>query len=501
MTDHPDAGSSEHVYVTFRSEGQQYALPASEIAEVIRMTSLAAVPQAPPSLLGLANLRGTVLPVASLRGLLGRSEIAFTALSRLVVMKGFAPIALAVDEVTALVDVPKKKIKIEAVELSSEAGERLRGIFDIGKNTTKILDVEALLNGAFEQSKVKLNAPSVVRAVAETAAVPEERRRLLTFIVYDQEYALDLDAVDEIVLLPGSLTRMPRSEEAIKGVMPYRDTLLPLLSLRKLLNLPVGSSERQKVLVVSVGGSPIGLIADNTRSIVAAQRDRIEAAPNVLSARAGGEAQIKEIYRAGNGRLVAILTPAILFREEVMQKLVRSDNSASKNAANEKNQEARRRFLAFKLNASEFALPIEAIEEVAQVPDSITKLPKTPKFLEGVVNLRGEVLPVVDQRRRFDMPEMKDGKAARRLVVVRSEQLRAGIIVDSVTEVLSCVSDAIKDAPNLTGEALGLVRSVINLDHADRMLLLLDPAELLSRAERSMLDSFHKTIKEFRPPQ
>ena len=66
----------------------------------------------------------------------------------------------------------------------------------------------------------------------------------------------------------------------------------------------------------------------------------------------------------------------------------------------------------FRLGDDEFGLPIEAVDEVARVPDQITRLPKTPKFLEGVVNLRGEVLPVVDQRRRFDMPAL--GGAGRR---------------------------------------------------------------------------------------
>ena len=92
-------------------------------------------------------------------------------------------------------------------------------------------------------------------------------------------------------------------------------------------------------------------------------------------------------------------------------------------------------FLAFRLNGNEFGLPIDAVDEVARAPEQITRLPKTPKFLEGMINLRGEVLPVVDQRRRFDMPALENG-AGRRLVVVRTEQHRAGLIVDSVTEVL-----------------------------------------------------------------
>ena len=89
-----------------------------------------------------------------------------------------------------------------------------------------------------------------------------------------------------------------------------------------------------------------------------------------------------------------------------MQKLVQGDTTMKAKTRRRSGGESdanELRFLVFRLDDNEFALPIDAVEEVARVPDQITRLPKTPKFLEGVVNLRGEVLPVVDQRRRFDM--------------------------------------------------------------------------------------------------
>ena len=83
------------------------------------------------------------------------------------------------------------------------------------------------------------------------------------------------------------------------------------------------------------------------------------------------------------------------------------------------------------------------VEEVARAPAQVTRLPKTPAFLEGVINLRGEVLPVVDQRRRFDMPPAAD-RDARRLIVVRTDRHRAGLIVDAVSEVLRSSAEAIE---------------------------------------------------------
>jgi purine-binding chemotaxis protein CheW len=147
-------------------------------------------------------------------------------------------------------------------------------------------------------------------------------------------------------------------------------------------------------------------------------------------------------------------------------------------------------YLVFRLADDEFGLPIDAVVEVADVPTQLTRLPKAPDFIEGVINLRGDVLPVVDQRRRFDMPPL-DERAKRRLIVVRTEQHRAGLVVDGISGVLRIPADTIEPAPDLTDDTARLVKGVANLEKSGRMVLLLDPAELLTRAERGLLDAFH----------
>lgn len=485
-------------FLTFKSEGRFYALPAASVAEVVRVPPLARVPQAPRSLMGLINLRGSVVPVASVRALLGRDGATTTPVSRLIILDGASPVALAVDEVTNLVRIAPDKVKTAEAGVASESGEYLRGVFEHSSRVTKILDIQELLHRAFAQIAPKRQAitTAVDANPQRHVAVESARTRLVTFEVAGQEYAFPLDVVREIVTTPDDLTFVPGSDDAVRGVMPYRGGLLPLLSLRRLLGLPSTVLSREKVLVAVLGDLEIGFVADRTRAVLSVEPDRIELVPPVLAARAGGEAQIKEIYRAENGRLVSILAPERLFREEVMQKLAHGkttmkakvDEDGRASGTNEL------RFVVFRLDGNEFALPIDAVDEVARVPDQITRLPKTPKFLEGVVNLRGEVLPVIDQRRRFEMQPTTAG-GHRRLVVVRTERHRAGLIVDSVTEVLRCAPDLIKPSPDLTGEALGLVNSVINLEASGRIVLLLDPSELLSRAERGLLDSFSKETR------
>jgi purine-binding chemotaxis protein CheW len=490
-------------FLTLGTNGQLYALAAVEVAEVIRLPPVARVPQAPKGLLGLANLRGTVLPVASLRGLLGlpeRAEVETGAASLAIVLDGAAPVALAVDSVGALVSVEPDQIEKRQAELAAKPGERLKGAFATTAASeekgavAKILDISALIAGAFVQQdrtgRRQVLTDSAGREKAEETA--DDRQRLVSFDIADQEYAFPLESVLEVVDAPEMLAALPATEELVLGVTPFRDTLLPLLSLRGLLGFPQGARNgREKVVVARVGGALVGLLADRMRTIFPADPGLIEKIPPVLAARAGGESRIAAIYRGDGGRrLVSLLSPEQLFREDVMQRLnagggaTPEDEKSGRRASGEERQ-----FVVFRLGDDEFGLPIEAVNEVARVPDQIARLPKAPKFLEGVVNLRGEVLPVVDQRRRFDMPPL-GGQSGRRLVVVRTERHRAGLIVDSVSEVLRCSASDIEPAPDLTNESVRLVQGVINLEKAGRIVLLLDPAELLTRAERGLLDAF-----------
>lgn len=485
-------GRGESRYLTFRVAEQLYALPADAVSEVIRVPSVARVPQGPRALLGLGALRGAVIPVASARGLLGEPD---QPPSRALVLTGAAPVALAVDVVESLVAVAADEIESAPAKIARRPGEQLRGAFQVhGRGeAAKILDVWPLLEAAFVQPP----RPARVAAAAEArtggeAAESEAAERIVTFQLAGQEFALPLDEVREIIPPPDGFAVVPRAEAMVLGMMAYRGALLPVMSLRGLLGLPAAASfdGREKVLVTAVGPALVGLLVDRMRAIVSAGRGEVDPTPPMLAARIGGESRVRGIYRGEGGRrLISILAADQLFREDVMQRLGDAGEDGAAALPTAATAQDERRFVVFQLGEEEFALPIEAVDEVARAPEKVTKVPKAPKFLEGVVNLRGEVLPVVDQRRRFDMPPCERPEG-RRLIVVRTERHRAGVIVDSVSEVLRTLSDDIGPAPHLAGEANRLVNGVISLEASGRIVMLLDPAELLTRAERGLLDAF-----------
>jgi len=487
-------------FLTFRVADRLYALPAAEVSAVIRIPSAARVPQSPKSLLGLANLRGVVAPLISLRRLLGQPDAeAAGAAPRAIVLDGAVPIALTVDAVEALVTRDGSQVETQQTALTEEPGEHLRGAFNSRAGIAKILDVQALLGAAFGQ-QIRPGRSPRAQADARTGASPAPaaeaagvQQRLVTFDVATQEYALPLEDIREIVPIPDAIAVAPRAEAVLLGVVDYRDSLLPLLSLRLLLGFPAADAitGAEKVIVIPIGGVLVGLVADKMRAILRADATEIDATPSMLAARTGGETRIRAIFRGEGGRrLISVLAPEQLFREDVMRRLGDTSGDAHpRPAAEARSAMEMLQFLVFRLGEDEFGLPIGAVDEVARVPEVITRVPRTPKFLEGVINLRGAVLPVIDQRKRFDMPKFTGGDG-QRLIVVRSERHRAGLIVDSVSEVLRSPADAIGPAPDLSQDTTRLMSGVISLDSTSRMILLLDPGELLSRTERGLLDAF-----------
>lgn len=489
-------------FLTFRLRDRLYALPADAVTEIIEPPTVTRVPQGPPALLGLANLRGAVLPLVSVRRLIDPADTTAQTSARAIVVDGAAPVALAVDSIDSLVAVAEDSIEIREAELGAEAGERLTGAIRSSEQTqaAKILDIKGLLDAAFAH-RARAARKTLARASAETAGAAAARdarnnEMLVTFEVAAQEFALELKSVQEILPAPALLAAVPRAEALVLGVTSLRERLLPLLSLRGLLGFPAAALDgREKVIVMTINGAQVGLVADRARAIVAAPPTDIDALPSVIAARTAGEARIKAIYRGENGRrLISILMPEQLFREDVMRRLgQRQEADDAQTPAQTASEELQ--FLVFRLGDDEFGLPIAAVDEVGEVPATIARVPKTPKFLEGVVNLRGEVLPVVDQRRRFDMPAL-GGATRRRVVVVRSERHRAGLIVDGVSDVLRVPAGSLEPAPQLTDQVGRLVRGVVNLPAAKRMVLVLDPSELLTPAERGRLDSFQRASRD-----
>jgi len=141
----------------------------------------------------------------------------------------------------------------------------------------------------------------------------------------------------------------------------------------------------------------------------------------------------------------------------------------------------------FDLANEHYGVDIATVEGIIKL-QSITAVPRAPAFVEGVTNLRGEVLPVIDLRKRFGLPaDEKRGKDTRIIVVVMGGK-KVGMVVDAVSEVLRVSDTAIEPpSPIVTTVDSVFIRGIAKI--GDRLVILLDLGQILTHEEKGTLQT------------
>ncbi len=133
--------------------------------------------------------------------------------------------------------------------------------------------------------------------------------------------------------------------------------------------------------------------------------------------------------------------------------------------------------VSFDIGVEEFAVDILDVQEIIRMVE-ITRVPKAPHYVKGVINLRGKVIPIMDLRLRFGLPTAERTKETR-IVVVDIARIILGLIVDSVSEVLRIPSSEVEPPPSGNQAGSEFHKGVAKVD--DRLLILLDLHRLVGR--------------------
>lgn len=510
-----DASTTERQFVTFDVAGEMFAVPMAPVQEIIRVPEVARLPLAPAALDGLANLRGRVLPIVNLRRIFGIAERHGDEATRALVVNVGQPLGFVVDRVASVVNIEPGELQPAHALQSVVRAEYLSGVIqraaaDGDTRLMMVLDFQRLVNDQFGRLAAAGagagTSGSGDGAVAQPGTSGDEaaadERRLVSFAVAGQEYALDIAHVQEIVQVPERITALPRAAAHVLGLISLRQRLLPLVSLRGLFGLPAQAADEHHRIVVVVlpGGAQVGLVTDSVKEVLGVPRQQTEAVPAAL-ARHGELREFEAICRLDEGRrLVSIIDTTQLLGLQGVRDALAAAHEAG-NAAQPGDQESTDmatesssrqgdqddvQVVIFRLGAEEFGVPIMSVQEIVRVPEVLTRVPRTPAFVEGVINLRGTVLPVLDQRTRLGLPAIERNEG-QRIMVYTLGGLRTGFIVDSVAEVLRIGRAHIAPAPDLGSEQGRLIAEVAKLDGGQRLVMLIAPEQLLGAREATAM--------------
>lgn len=494
--------SQTRQFVTFIAGGEVFAVDMAPVQEIIRLPEVVRVPLAPAALNGLANLRGKVLPIISLRRMFGFPEQEPDDATRAVVVDVGQPLGFVVDRVASVVGVEPSQIEDVGAIRSTVDTDLLSGLIKGvgGHAMIMVLDFEKLIAREFSQIagiaksvglggtlSAKTQDEAKAEGEGETEAASDELQ-LVSFHVAEQEYAIAIEDVQEIVQIPETIIHVPHSQSHVIGVMTLRSRLLPLVSLRRMFALPDQPlDEKCRIVVLAVSGASVGVVVDGVSEVLRVAKTYVDPMPPLL-AKEGDFADISEICRLDDGkRLVSIITVRNLFDQSAIKEALNTVNdierkTSEETAELEEDLDDDEQVVVFRLGKEEFGVPINSVQEIVRVPDELIHVPRAPVLVEGVINLRGSVLPVIDLRTRLGLPRVARSEGQRIMVFLIAD-VRTGFIVDQVAEVLKIPKSVIEPAPQLSSQQGKLLSRMANMEKQKRMVQLLEPAYLVEGEE------------------
>jgi len=436
----------EDQLVSFRVAGEEFAFDIAKVREILKVTQVTAVPNVPGYVKGLFTIRSNLLPILDLRGMLGLPSL--------------------ISERHAILD--------KAVAEDNGWADLLRSAMESKQPFSGALDARKTVFGKWLE---EYNTSSVE---AETVAKRLKRARAQLYGA--AHHALELG-----------------EEDSGKAVAYHEEKIAPLLkivtdNINELKEVMASTiSEDQRALVVETAAMNIGYLVDWVDEVLRIPRSVIDETPSMASSR---RKELKAVAKLDNGeRLIMIMDESALASEEAKkvlsemkeEKQVKAAGREERSLAQQSMDE--QQLVTFSINKEEYGVRIMKVQEINRATE-ITAVPRAPRFVDGVTNLRGNVIPVINIRELFGLQD-KEVDDRTRIIIVDMGGGKTGLRVDRVNEVLRLPTRDIEKTPSIvvSGGTNKYMEGVCKMDKGKRMIVLLDVEKILDEEELRALSA------------
>lgn len=251
------------------------------------------------------------------------------------------------------------------------------------------------------------------------------------FLLDNREFGIKVEHVRETILHRHEFTRMPCSMDALDGLINLRGSIIPIINLRSRFHLnAIPRSIENPIAVVQFSGGLFGLLFDEISEVIRIKQNEIslvetdENDPELCNQGV--------ISLDGGNRIVQLLDLERLFKK---YNLPRINNEA---AESQRIFRPRKQDITLMLNGQEYSIAVDAIKEIIKPPKIRRKILVDPA-IKGVIELRGELINIVDLRNCFNFPP-EEMTPESRIIILQSD-LACGILVDSIREVIQYEED------------------------------------------------------------
>lgn len=438
------------VFGSFWIDDTEFALPVDVIQEMVaEPESFAPVPLSPPHLLGVFNLRDTIVPVVDLRILLNFPERGEDGQRKIAIIENGAHcIGLLFDDSGGVIN-SEGATRVEF--MANEKGEKdvvVEGMMklDDGKRMVQILD-------PFELLKLE-RMPRVAKAKVQENSHLGERLNCISFQLGHTHCALDLRYVQEIMDVP-EVMKSPLAHGHILGNIELRGRTMPIVDFRGMMGnedphpFSPEALRSRKLLILNLKEGPIGLVVFSIDSIMAYYAPDVMPFSNVSLPRH----DIVAGCLMKENEIVILLDHDSLLQDPALTEAAQSCQEiyppqAVKTETEIKAEEGQRStYILFSVDI-QLSMDISYVSEIIIRPDRLLQPPYALNFVDGILNLRGDLITLINPRVLYGLPP-GDGVGSK-VLIFRKDDKKYGMVVDSVDEIVNCDSKNVIDMPSIT---------------------------------------------------
>ncbi|NOV93246.1 chemotaxis protein CheW [Clostridium saccharobutylicum] len=475
----------ETKYVIFVVNNEEYAIELVNVKEIIRIPKIKKVPNS-VYVEGVFNLRGELVTIIDIHKRYNISKSEYKDNSRVIVMEfGGCIVGIIVDKVLQVLAVHKSYIKLICENTDDTKEGYIDGIIMIenGKRLIMIMDAQSIINinglgsilvNAYKKSNEKVSA--FIKDI-------EENEQLIIFSINDVEYAFHISEIKEVIRIP-NVVKVPNSSDFIEGIISLRNELIGVVNLAKIINIDSESiSKDRSILIVNTGNLIYGVIVDKVSEVkLVSKKDLLKPWQVVGNI---DVKIVKEFANMDNGkRVVTILDPYnILNLEEIQWNFkVNEITEIVSNNYNKSTLDLKKiikSIVIFKIENEEYGISIDFVQEINTI-NKITSFPNRQNAVEGLINLRGDMIPLINLRTLFGL-EIQSKDSYFKTLIVKINNKKVGIRIDSASEVLNLSEDIFQDYfEDLNADNnRRYVEGIIKPNDGKRIILYLNINEIL----------------------
>jgi purine-binding chemotaxis protein CheW len=475
--------NEENLYATFILEGDEFAVDVNYVREAILLKEdIVRIPNTIDIVEGILNLRGEIIPVVNLKKRFEMESVEYGSECRVAIVRYRKfNFGLLFDDISEVIRVEKKEVnEIEAGKPGTNSS--IEGVINL-ENDKRIIQIfnTDLLFEEYDLPLIKEIAGANDSDIHNISRIKVlDTMQCITILIDGQEYGIKVNNIREIIK-PVEVKRKVKIEEYVKGVFFQRKELLSLVDMRLYMKLEEKEVDPESRFIIINDENPYGILVDAIKEVITFEKKDILKIPllseNCLKDCFGG---VVDYSNVGSQRHIILIDVELLFDEYGKMRIEENLSLHKKEQTYEEKRKNRsdkqdvssgevlenRVYISFLLGEV-LAIDILMLQEIIPYTEKILKLPNQFDSFEGVLNLRGNIIPVINLRKFFEMdpyPDINDAK----IVILNHNDNCTGFIVDDVQEIITTDSKSCKGVHKLLTmgserQFKGLVSEVLNV--------------------------------------